>query len=195
MSEEYVFENHRVPNEVLDHSYEAVEIWMKAIANGESPRFAEMVALRCPPGLKGTDSQNFHGTANDPFPNMPTSLKKYYADYFRKQGVDFNGKVYKMGLVRKGFGGLKPDPQALVGSTSDVRDVLRRNNWAADGMVKEQSVEIDAPTFLDGDYRAADDLVHEHAAREVIEDHGGRIKKKAFADLKEKVRAKLEGKT
>lgn len=182
-----------IPDEVILRGESAANLYCDSIISGESPRFAEMCALRSPPGLKGTDSQNFAGVSSDPFPNMPVQLKNYYAKYFKDRGVDINGKVYKGGLVRKGFGGIRPDPEAMVGSTSDVRDVIRRNNWSSDGMVKEQSIEIDAPSFLDSDYKVSDDILNERTAQEVIDNHGGRIKKKDYTDLREKVRTKLQG--
>lgn len=184
----------QIPDEVLDRGDRAVEIYLTSRGSGESESWALMCALRSPPGLKGTDSINFRGVAaGNPFPNMPESLRQHYIQQCRAQGIDFNGKVYKTGLVRKGYGGLRFDPQALVDSTSGVKQVLERNGWGAEGMVNRDADNVDAPEFGDLPYQVADDIVDEHCANEVIENHGGRIKKKDYGALREKVKAKLKG--
>lgn len=184
----------QIPDEVLDRGDRAVEIYLTSRGSGESESWALMCALRSPPGLKGTDSINFRGVAaGNPFPNMPESLRQHYIQQCRAQGIDFNGKVYKTGLVRKGYGGLRFDPQALVDSTSGVKQVLERNGWGAEGMVNRDADNVDAPEFDELPYQVADDIVDEHCANEVIENHGGRIKKKDYGALREKVKAKLKG--
>lgn len=183
-----------IPVEVLDRGDQAVEIYLTSRGSGESESWAVMCALRAPPGLKGTDSINFRGVAaGNPFPNMPESLRQHYIKQCRKMGIDPNGKVYKTGLVRKGYGGLRFDPQALVDSTSVVKAVLERNGWGAEGMVNREADVVDCPEFDELPYQVADDIVDEHVANEVIEKHGGRIKKKDYGDLREKVKAKLKG--
>jgi hypothetical protein len=180
-----------IPLEVIDHGDEAVEIFLTSMASGNTERFAVMCAMRCPPGLKGTDSQNFRGQMNNPFPNMPEKLRQHYVKECRRLGIDFTGKVYKTSLVRKGYGGLKVDPEAFVSDTHDAASVIRRNGWSSEGMVRERGPSLD-DVDVDG-YEVTDKLVDEHSAREVIEKHGGRIKKKDYADLREKVKAKLKG--
>lgn len=184
----------QIPDEVLDRGDRAVEIYLTSRGSGESESWALMCALRSPPGLKGTDSINFRGVAaGNPFPDMPESLRQHYIKQCRAQGIDFNGKVYKTGLVRKGYGGLRFDPQALVDSTSSVKQVLERNGWGAEGMVNRDADTVDCPEFDELPYQVADDIVDEHCANEVIENHGGRIKKKDYGALREKVKAKLKG--
>ena len=85
------------------------------------------------------------------------------------------------------------DPQALVDSTSSVKQVLERNGWGAEGMVNRDADTVDCPEFDELPYQVADDIVDEHCANEVIENHGGRIKKKDYGALREKVKAKLKG--
>lgn len=183
-----------IPEEVLTRGESAVEIYLTSRAEGQSENWAVMCALRSPPGLKGTDSQNFRGVAaGNPFPNMPESLRQHYIKQCRAQGIDFNGKVYKTGLVRRGYGGLRMDPQALVDSTSGVKSVLERNGWGAEGMVNRDADTVDSPDFDEVPYQVAEDIVNERVQDEVINNHGGRIKKKDYADLREKVKAKLKG--
>lgn len=183
-----------IPDEVLERGAAAVEIYLTSKGEGQTESWAIMCALRSPPGLKGTDSINFRGVAaGNPFPNMPESLRQHYIKQCKDQGIDFNGKVYKTGLVRKGFGGLRLDPQALVDSTSSVKSVLDRNGWGAEGMVNRDVDVTDVPDFDELPYQVADDIVDEHCANEVIQNHGGRIKKKDYGALREKVKAKLKG--
>lgn len=180
-----------IPVEVIDRGDEAVEIFLTSIAGGNTERFAAMCAMRCPPGLKGTDSQNFRGHMNNPFPNMPEQLRQHYVKECKRLGINFTGKVYKTSLVRKGYGGLKVDPEAFVSDTHDAASTIRRNGWSSTGMVNERGPSLDDVEV--GEYQVSEKLVDEHAAREVVENHGGRIKKKDYADLRAKVKAKLKG--
>ncbi len=181
-----------IPESVLECGESAVEIYLTSIGSGNTEKFAEMCACRSAPGLKGTDSQNFRGCTN-PFPNMPESLRQHYIKQCNEQGISFSGKVYKTGLVRQGYGGLRMDPQALVSDTHDVAATVRRNGWSSEGMVNERGPSLDDAEFPN-EYNVSDDIVDEHTAHEVVENHGGRIKKKDYADLRQKVKAKLEGK-
>ena len=199
-----------IPDEVCDCGTAAVEIFLTSIAQGNTEQFAVMCATRKAPGLKGTDSQNFASNqrvkvrdrdggsryewtgSNNPFPNMPEQLRQHYIKQCKKQGISFEGKVYKTSLVRQGYGGLKLDPEALVDSTQDVRRLLKQRGWSCQhGMVK-----VDAPELIDtsdGEYHVSEKLLDEHVANEAIMNHGGRIKKKDYADIRAKVKAKLEG--
>ena len=152
-----------------------------------------MSRLHQAPGIQGTDTQNFRGVAaGNPFPNMPESLRQDYIRQAKAAGVDINGKVYKSGLVRKGYGGLKFDPQALVDSTHDVKKIIEQRGWSCEGMVN-----VKGPSFDDHEekpYEVAESILSDHVAEEVISNHGGRIKKKAYKDLRQKIKNKLEGK-
>lgn len=184
-----------IPDEILERGDTAVEIYLTSVGRGESPKFAEMCALRSPPGLRGTDAINFRGTqAGNPFPDMPESLRQDYIRQCREQGISFQGKVYKTGLVRPGYGGRRMDPEALVDSTGDIKRIIERRGWGCEGMVNVEAVEKDAPSeVLNDEYHVADDLVDERVSEEVVENHGGRIKKKHLAELREKVKQKLKG--
>lgn len=184
-----------IPDEVIERGPEAAAIYLTSIGQGESASWALMCALRSPPGLRGTDSINFAGTkAGNPFPDMPESLRQNYIKQCRKQGISFEGKVYKTGLVRQGYGGLRMDPEALVDSTSDVKRLVESRGWGCEGMVNVDAVERDEQSAaLRDDYAVADDLVSERVEREVVENHGGRIKKKHFAELRAKVKESLKG--
>jgi hypothetical protein len=195
-----VIDDVEVPDEVAEYGETAVERYLEWCHKNDGPPttafeadLAVMFARRRGGGLLGTDTQNFRGVAaGNPFPNMPESLRQHYIKQAKAAGVDINGKVYKSGLVRKGYGGLRFDPQALVDSTHDVKKLVTERGWSCQGMVNHEA-SLDGPEFGELPYRVADGIVDEHAANEVIEKHGGRIKKKDYADLREKVRNKLQG--
>lgn len=192
-----------IPAEVLELGDAGAERWLEWVAiNGGLPadRFAEdlaiMFARRRGPGSTGTDGNNFRGVAaGNPFPNMPESLRQHYIKQAREQGVSFQGKVYKSSLVRPEFKG-RFDPEALVGDTAEAKARLRSRGWSSDGTIKVDAPEhtFDKPSSIDREYDVADDLVDERVAVEVVENHGGRIKKKDYADLRAKVKARLKGK-
>lgn len=188
-----------IPEKIIAYGRESVvERWLEwCHDNGGPPStpfqedLAEMFARKRAGGIAGTDSQNFAGTHNNPFPNMPEKLRQHYIKQCKEQGISFAGKVYKAGLVRKGYGGARLDPEALVDSTGDVKRLLQQRGWGAEGMVNIEAADVDVD--MDREYRVSDKLVDEVAADEVIENHGGRIKKKEYADLREKVKARLKG--
>jgi hypothetical protein len=177
--------DYEIPMEVIQGG--DVDLFIESMDAGNSERFATMCAMRQAPGLKGTDTQN------DPFPNMPPRLKQHYWKEFRKRGINPTGGVYKTGLVRPGYGGVKPDFEALVFSTADVKRVVEKNNWSSEGMVEVQGdldrVSDEVKPFV------SESIVSERTADEVIANHGGRIKKKDYNDLKDKVRKRLLGNT
>lgn len=174
---------------ITDKGYESL---VKESDDPDAP-FRDMAKSRRAPGLRGTDTQNFRGVAaGNPFPNMPESLRQSYIKQAKAAGVDINGKVYKSGLVRKGYGGRRFDPQALVDSTHDVKKIVESRGWSCEGMVNVKGPSFD--DYEEKPYAVADSIVDEHAANEVVEKHGGRIKKKDYADLRQKIKNKLEGK-
>jgi hypothetical protein len=189
-----------VPDEIAEYGATAVERYLEWCHKNDGEPVGEfqkdlavMFARQRAHGLKGTDTQNFRGVASgNPFPNMPESLRQHYIKQCKAQGISFSGKVYKSGLVRKGFGGLRMDPEALVDSTADVRKLVESRGWTCEGMVN-----VKGPSFDDYDdskpYSVAENILDEHVADEVIEKHGGRIKKKDYADLRLKIKRKLEG--
>ncbi len=126
---------------------------------------------------------------------MPESLRQHYIKQAREQGVSFQGKVYKTSLVRPEFKG-RFDTEAPVGDTAETKARLRERGWSSDGTIKVDAPEhvFEKPSAIDREYDVADDLVDERVAVEVIENHGGRIKKKDYADLRAKVKARLKGK-
>ena len=105
------------------------QVYDEAIANGCSPKLAEMFALGAPPGCM-TDAVFLEGHCNgNQFEKTPA-----HGDELRRvaesQGQSTTGKVYLGGLAR--YAG---DPEAWVNGRSDVKRVCEQRGWGADGAV------------------------------------------------------------
>jgi hypothetical protein len=149
--------------------------------------FQEMLRSQKPPIIKGTDSKNFQGL--NPFPNMPEFMRQHYLKEARKAGVEPNGKIYKMGLVRPEYAG-KFDPEALVDSTSQVKGTLERRGWGCEGMVEVAPTPLDTPPEQ---VDVADDLVEEHTLNDIAAEGIEKMKVSEFKDRKAKKKQQLRG--
>lgn len=150
--------------------------------------FEEMLRLQSPPMIKGTDSKNFAGGMN-PFPNMPEFMRQHYLKQARAMGIEPNGKIYKMGLVREGYQG-RFDPEALVDSTHQITKTLEQRGWGCEGMVEVKARGIDEPPKEVG---VADDLVEEHTLNEIAAEGIEQMKVSEFKERKSAMREKLRG--
>lgn len=160
------------------------ELYDLSIANGCSPRLADMLASRSFPGTKGTDRSFMQGRKLDgsQFEGLPL-VGRHHLSKARAAGVSTTGKYYSGTLAR--FPG---DPEAWVDSLHDVRRVCESRGWSCNG-----AVEIDAPKYAGedpGPYRVADDIVDEHVAR-VLHDRP-ELAPKAM-EVREEVRGRLSG--
>lgn len=120
-----------IPYSVRARGREAEETYLAAIPYGE--RWATMVALRCPPGTKGTDRAFMEGRMNNQQLNdMPERQAKYVAEEARKSGINISGKYYCGGVAdKRGW----RDPEAWVSSNDDVLRVAKKRRMAVAGSV------------------------------------------------------------
>lgn len=110
-------------------TYEA--IYKKAIANGCSPAFADMLASQQPPGTRGTDRAFMQGRNNNEDLNrMHKSLRNDLLETARKAGVSVSGKTYCSGLARYAH-----DPSAWVSSNDEIVAKCKQNGWDCKGSV------------------------------------------------------------
>lgn len=189
-----------IPDEIIESGPTAVERYLEwcfkqdRAPDGDFERdLAFMFARKRGPGSSGTEQANFRGASANPFPNMNEQIRQHYIKQANQQGVSFTGKVYKSALVRPEFKG-RFDPQALVSDTSECVARLKERGWSSDGTIAYQAPEREVNDRLnDDDYQVSDDIVNEHVACEVIENHGGRIKKRDYRDLRAKVKNRLQG--
>lgn len=111
----------------------------ECLANGCSPKLAEMFALAAPPGAN-TDREFLLGTENGrQFADNPEA-----GDRLRRvaeaHGQDVTGKKYVAGLAR--FPG---DPEAWVSGKGDVERVLDARGWGAEGCVSRPVSNVAEP--------------------------------------------------
>lgn len=186
------------------------EIYAQAIANGESPMFAEMLACRQPPGTRGTDRAFLQGRQNQEDLNMPKWMRDQLTAQMRKAGISTAGKVYISSLARKKHE-VKPgepwgagDPYAWVSDLGEAKArcaALGREGWGA-ATVKASEVRPPTP-----DVPLAEDIVQGKVAEaialdpskanridevrhEVIEKHAPKWGKGATKNFLKKVRLK-----
>lgn len=120
-----------IPFSVRERGREAVETYQRALPHGE--RWAEMVALQCPPGTKGTERAFLQGRNNmEQFDSLPKRQAQYVLRDARRAGINPSGKVYCAGLAdHRGW----KDPAAWVSSNDDVLKVAKARRLAVSGSV------------------------------------------------------------
>lgn len=160
------------------------ELYGQAIANGCTPRLADMLASRSFPGTKGTDRAFLQGRPTDgaQFEHVPL-VGRHHLALAERAGVSVTGKVYNGTLAR--FPG---DPEAWVSGLGDVRRVCESRGWAAEG-----AITVKAPSDVEPvatPYRVADDLV-ERYVEDAIDENPDLAPKRAA--VKEELAHKLAG--
>lgn len=134
----------------------AQEHYDLCIANGCSPRLAEMFALQQPP-MSNTDREFLEGHCNgNQFAGNP-ALGDALARDAREAGVDITGKIYKDSLAR--FPG---DPEAWVGGRGDVERIARKRGLRVRGSVNVDYMPRDTPP--PAEVEIAEDLVQAEVA-------------------------------
>jgi hypothetical protein len=120
-----------IPFSVRERGREAVETYQRALPHGE--RWAEMCALQCPPGTKGTERAFLQGRNNmEQFDSLPKRQAQYVLRDARRAGINPSGKVYCAGLAdNRGW----QDPAAWVSSNDDVLKVAKARRLAVSGSV------------------------------------------------------------
>lgn len=120
-----------IPQSVIDRGREAVETYQNALPYGE--RWAEMVALQCPPGTKGTERAFLEGRQNNQqFDTLPKRQASYMLREAKAAGINPSGKYYCAGIADgRGW----RDPAAWVSSNDDVLKVAKQRRLAVTGSV------------------------------------------------------------
>jgi hypothetical protein len=120
-----------IPESVLSRGREAIETYERALPYGE--RFAEMCALQCPPGTKGTERAFLEGRQNnEQFDSLPRRQAKYMIREAKQAGINPSGKYYVAGIAdHRGW----RDPAAWVSSNDDVLKVAQKRRLAVSGSV------------------------------------------------------------
>jgi len=170
--------------------YENVE----PTTDAERASLAVMLRDQSPPQIGGTDSLWFRGQGvKDPFGALPKFVREEFHRRAKAQGLDLAGKEYNPSLVRKEFAERgELDPEAIVGSVSDVRRVLEtRPHATSDGMVDQVGRELeDTPDFT---YRVRDDIVEDAVIDDYLDQGVTEVPVREFVDKKETLRESLNG--
>ena len=107
--------------------------YSKMIADGQSPRFAEMCSLQIAPGTQGTDRTFFEGRYNNQqFDDMPKKQADFMIRAAKEAGINISGKYYHSGLAD---GRRWQDPEAWVSSTDDVLRVCKKRHKSISGAI------------------------------------------------------------
>jgi hypothetical protein len=120
-----------IPKTVTDRGPEAIDAYKAALPYGE--RWAEMVALKCPPGTKGSERAFLEGRQNNQqFDSLPKRQAKYMIREAKQAGINPSGKYYCAGIADgRGW----RDPAAWVSSNDDVLKVAKARRMTVSGSV------------------------------------------------------------
>lgn len=129
-----------IPPDVTAAGSPAVKHYTKMIEDGQSPLFAEMCALKAPPGTKGTDRAFMEARCNNQqLDRMPADQARRLVQAARKAGISVSGKYYSAQLADKRGAA---DPAAWIDSTADVVKVAQARNYSVDGAVKHRGEPV-----------------------------------------------------
>lgn len=167
-----------MPPDIAAASPAVQQRYLKMIADGQSPRFAEMCALQQPPKTHGTDRTFFEGRYNGQWlDDMPKRQANYILKEAKAAGISTTGKFYMSGLAdKRGW----CDPEAWISDVSDIRRVAKKRNLSVKGIVNIEGHE-EAPKQKDLNPRIAKEL-----AKQEIAKHPKLSMKEAIAKVKEK---------
>lgn len=153
--------------------------YSKMIASGVSPKLADMLASRTPPGAS-TDREFLHGHCNGNQFEGSQSMGDYYQSYAKKAGVSTKGKIYLSSLAH--FPG---DPKAWVSDRAHAAKVIDDNGWGAEGAISRKVKKVAERFNKD----VADDIVVDNAEKRM----GTQVlSKKEKIDLIHKTRSSLK---
>ena len=121
-------------------SLEVQKHYLRMIADGQEPRFAEMCALQQPPGTKGMDRTFMEGRMDGSWlDKLPKKQAMRMLREAKADGISTAGKYYMSGLAdARGH----RDPEAWVDSVDDIRRVARNRNLQVQGVVNIESTPV-----------------------------------------------------
>ena len=123
---------------------------------------------------------------------VPIGMQNELARQAKELGIPTSGMTYNPSLVRREYAG-RFDPEALVGSTGDVKRVLDSHpEWDCEGMVNQTGREPE--NDIDDEPWGVDErLVEEEVVTDLQKAGLTEIGQKEFADLKDKKHSQLKG--
>lgn len=150
-----------LPYDLQNASRDAQDHYLKMVADGQSPRFAEMCALQVAPGTKGTDRAFMEGRLNGQFfDNMPVPMARRMLREAKAAGIDVSGKYYMGGLADKRA---HRDPAAWIDSVADIKRVAQQRDLHVSGIVEHTPPEKPPAKSVD----IAPEILRENVRREL----------------------------
>jgi hypothetical protein len=132
-----------IPENIRSAGREAIEHYVKLMSEGLGHRWAEMCALRSPPGVKGVDRTYMERRYNNQqLDDMPPDHARNIVTLAKRAGISVSGKYYCAGLADKR--GVQ-DPAAWVDSVADVQRVAKERNLTVRGAVEHQGRAMPRP--------------------------------------------------
>lgn len=132
-----------IPHDIQQAGTEAIRMYKRLLAEGHGHRWAEMCALRKPPGVKGTDRAVMQGRyAEQWLDDMPVDQARRITRDARAAGINISGKYYCSGLADKRG---HCDPAAWIDSSADIKRVAQQRNLTVRGIVEHQAVQLPPP--------------------------------------------------
>lgn len=132
-----------VPISVRSAGPAAVAHYLSMLAEGQTERWAEMCALQCPPGVRGTDRAVMEGRLNGEWlDRMPPHQARRILAEAKQAGINTEGKYYQSGLADKRG---PADPAAWIDSAADIKKVAQIRNLHVTGVVEHVAHEVEPP--------------------------------------------------
>lgn len=129
-----------IPLDVQHAGPQAEKIFRAAIANGESPRFAEMLAMRQPPRSSGTDTTLFANTGTLRDQIKRPQHRALLAKNAKKMGIKLTGnELYQASLAR-----FPMDPRACISQAEGrtrIKKLVNEIGAGSEGAVKSKPRE------------------------------------------------------
>lgn len=150
-----------LPPDIANASHEVRSHYVRMVQDGQSPRFAEMCALKAPPGTRGTDRAFMQGRLAGEWLNaMPKKQAERLIKQAESAGISTAGKFYMGGLADKRA---HLDPEAWVDSAGDVLKVAKKRDLEVHGIVDYVPPQKGPPKEVDINPR----ILREHVRKEM----------------------------
>lgn len=150
-----------LPYDIANAPHEVQEHYLRMIADGQHPQFAEMCALKQPPGTKGTDRAFMEGRLHGNWMDvMPKKVANAMLREAALAGINTTGKFFMGGIAdKRGY----KDPEAWVDSASDVLRVAKKRDLEVHGIVEYVPPQKGPPKEVDINPR----ILREHVREEM----------------------------
>jgi len=165
-----------LPFDIQDAPTAVQRRYVELVNKGNSPRFAEMLALQQPPGVRGTDRAFMEGRLNNQqLDAMPKRQARWLVKEALQAGISIEGKYYCGGIAdRRRW----KDPEAWVGSVDDIKKVAQKRRLHLQGGIEYSPPEMPPPERV---------VLHESIVKERVKEYKKKFPNKKVDELREMV--------